>query len=265
MAEIERVKRSGSDSLDAYELVLQAQADVYSRALQRCAKALLLLERALALDPTYGLAHAYAAECHHSIFLRGGLQEAHRTASIRHAESAIAYGHDDASALAFAGHVIELDKHDRAAAFTAFDAALSVSPSSALTYILGSATLAFAGEAERAIEWAERGLRLSPFDVNRVSAFLSMSFAHFQRGRYGDAADAARKAIQASPAFSLCHMALAGSLAKIGQLEEAKAAGTRVLELQPSFGYGTFLRNVGAVSSFVQEFGDALRAAGLPE
>jgi adenylate cyclase len=264
-AEIERVRRKRSDSLDAYDLVLQAQPDVYSRIPVRCAKALSLLERALALDPTYGLAHAYAAECHHSIFLRGGLQEEHRTASIRHAESAIAYGHDDASALAFAGFVIGMDKHDRAAAFTAFEAALSVSPSSALTYILGSLILAFAGEAERAIEWADRSLRLSPFDPYRGSAFCAVSFAHFQRGRYGDAADAARKAIQALPGFSMCHVALAAPLAKLGQLEEAKAVGTRVLELQPTFGYDTNFRSIGAVPSFVQDFGDALRAAGLPE
>jgi adenylate cyclase len=265
LAEIERVKRKRSDNLDAYDLVLQAQHDVYSRIPERCAKALLLLERALALDPTYALAHAYAAECHHSIFLRGGLQENHRTASIRHAESAIAYGHDDASALAFAGFVIGMDKHDPAAALAAFEAALSVSPSSALTYILGSIIFAFAGEAERAIEWAERGLRLSPFDLYRASAFCAESFAHFQRGRYGDAADAARKAIQATPGFSVCHMALAAPLAKLGRLEEAKAVGTRVLELQPTFGYGKQLRNVGAVSSFAKDFGDALSAAGLPE
>jgi tetratricopeptide (TPR) repeat protein len=158
-----------------------------------------------------------------------------------------------------------MDKHDRAAAFTAFEAALSVSPSSALTYILGSLILAFAGEAERAIEWADRSLRLSPFDPYRGSAFCAVSFAHFQRGRYGDAADAARKAIQALPRFSMCYVALAAPLAKLGQLEEAKAVGARVLELQPTFGYDTNFRNIGAVPSFVQDFGDALRAAGLPE
>jgi adenylate cyclase len=265
LAEIERVKRKRSDNLDAYDLVLQAQTDAYSRIPERCAKALLLLERALVLDPTYALAHAYAAECYHSIFLRGGLQEDHRTASIRHAESAIAYGQDDASALAFAGFVIGMDKHDRAAALTAFEAALSVSPSSALTYILGSVIFAFAGEAERAIEWAERGLRLSPFDVYRASAFCSVSFARFQQGRFQDAVAAARKAIQATPGFSVCHMALAAPLAKLGQLEEAKAVGTRVLELQPTFGYGRQLRNVGAVPPFAKDFGDALRVAGLPE
>jgi TolB-like protein len=265
LAEIERVKRKRSENLDAYDLVLQAQHDVYSRVPERSKKALLLLDNALALDPTSGLAHAYAAECHHSIFLRGGLQEEHRTASIRHAESAIAHGHDDASALAFAGFVIGMDKHDRAAAFTAFDAALSVSPSSALTYILGSVILAFAGEAERAIEWAERGLRLSPFDLYRASAFCAASFAHFQRSRYDEAAEAARKAIQATPGFSVCHMALAAPLAKLGRLEEARDAGRRVLELQPTFRSSMQLRNVAAVPSFAAEFSEALGAAGLPK
>jgi len=118
---------------------------------ERVTKALVLLERALALDSTYALAHAFAATCHHSLFLRAGLREENRAASIRHAQAAIVHGQDDALALTFAGFSIGMDGHDHAAAFAAFEAALSVSPSSALTYILGSVILGWAGEAERAI------------------------------------------------------------------------------------------------------------------
>ena len=50
LAEIERVKRKRPDSLDAYDLVLQAQPDVYSGMPDRATKALPLLERALALN-----------------------------------------------------------------------------------------------------------------------------------------------------------------------------------------------------------------------
>ena len=50
-AEVERVKRKRPDSLDAYDLVLQAQPDVYSGMPAQVTKALVLLERALALDP----------------------------------------------------------------------------------------------------------------------------------------------------------------------------------------------------------------------
>src|SRR5713101_9547433 len=136
-AEVERVIRMRPESLDAYDLVLQAQPDVYGVMPERVTKALPLLERALALDPIYALAHAFAAMCHHCLFLRAGLHEESRAASIRHAQAAIEHGQDDALALTFAGFSIGMDGHDHAAAFAALEAALAVSPSSALTYIVG--------------------------------------------------------------------------------------------------------------------------------
>ena len=265
LAEVERAKRKRPDSLDAYDLVLRALPDVYSRMPEQSKKALVLLERALALDPNYALAHACAAECYHSLFLRGGLREENRTAAVRHAQVAIANGQDDALALTLAGFSLGMDGHDRAAAFAAFEAALAVSPSSALTYILGSVIFSFAEEAERAIEWGERGLRLSPLDPWRSSAFISFALGHFHRGRYEEAAAAARKAVQFSPGFSICHMALAAPLAKLGRLEEARAAAARVLELQPVFRYSRQLASVNCEPTLAAALGEALRAAGLPE
>jgi len=226
-AEVERVKRKRPDSQDAYDLVLRAQPEVYSGMPEPATKALELLERALVLDPTYALAHAFAAMCHHNRFLRAGLHEEDRAASIRHAQAAIVYGQDDALALTFAGFSIGMDGHDRASAFAAFEAALAVSPSSAFTYILGSVILSWGGEAERAIEWSERGLRLSPFDPWAFAAFGSLTLGHFQRGRYDKAANAAYKAVQSNPAHSINYVLLAAPLAKLGRLEEAKAAAAR--------------------------------------
>ena len=102
LAEIERVKRKRPDSLDVYDLVLQAQPDVYSGMPDRATKALPLLERALALNSDYALAHAFAAMCYHNRFLRAGLHEQDRAASIQHAQAALASGQDDALALTFA-------------------------------------------------------------------------------------------------------------------------------------------------------------------
>ena len=264
-AEIERVKRKRPDSLDAYDLVLQAQSDVYSGMPERATKALLLLERALALDPAYALAHAFAAMCHHNLFLRAGLHEENRTASMRHAEAAIVHGQDDALALTFAGFSIGMDGHDQAAAFTAFDAALAVSPSSALTYILGSVILAWTADAERAIEWGERGMRLSPFDPWAFAAFHSFTLGHFHRGRYEEAARAAHKAVQFNPGHSISHMLLAAPLAKLGRLAEARAAAARVLELQPAFRFSRQFSGANCAPALAASLGDALRPTGLPE
>ena len=264
-AEVERVKRKRPDSLDAYDLVLQAQPDVYSGMPAQVTKALVLLERALALDPTYALAHAFAAMCHHCLFLRAGLHDESRAASIRHAQAAIVHGQDDALALTFAGFSIGMDGHDHAAAFAALEAALAVSPSSALTYIVGGVMFGWAGEAKRAIEWGERAMRLSPFDPWVWSAFHSLTLGHFHLGRYEQAAKAAHKAVQFNPGHSISHMLLAASLAKLGRLEEAKAAAARVLELQPAFRFSQQFAGVDCAPALAASLSKALRAAGLPE
>ncbi|TJX46169.1 MAG: tetratricopeptide repeat protein, partial [Mesorhizobium sp.] len=228
------VRRKRPDSLDAYDLVLQAQPDVDSGMPEQVTRALVLLERAIALEPAYALAHGNAAMCHHCLFLRAGLQEINRTSSIRHARSAIVHGQDDALALTWAGFSIGMDAHDRAAAFTALEAALVISPSSALTYILGSVILGWSGEAERAIEWSAQGMRLSPFDSWAWAAFDAQAMSHLLQGRYEEACRAAYKSVQANPAHSITYVQLAAALAKLGRLDEARAAAARVLELQPA-------------------------------
>ena len=265
LAEIERVKRKRPDSLDAYDLVLQAQPDVFSGMPDRATKALALLDRALALNSNYALAHAFAAMCYHNRFLRAGLHEQDRTASIHHAQAAIAYGQDDALALTFAGFSIGMDANDRNSAFAAFDAALALSPSSALTYYCGSAILGWGGEAERAIEWAECGIRLSPFDPWRFAAYHALALGHFHRGRYQEAADSAYKAVQANPGHSISRMLLAAPLAKLGRITEAKVAAAHVLELQPTFRYSKQFSGVNCAPALAASLGEALRETGLPE
>lgn len=264
-AEINRVKRKRPDSLDAYDLVLRAQPDVDSGMPEQVTQALVLLERAIALEPSYALAHGNAAMCHHCLFLRAGLREASRADSIRHARSAIAHGQDDAVALTLAGFSIGMDGHDRSAAFTALDAALAISPSSALTYILGSVMLGWGGDADRAIEWSQRGMRLSPFDSWAFAAFDAQAMGHFHRGRYEEACRAAYRSVQANPRHSITHVQLAAALAKLGRLQEARTTAARVLELHPTFRYGRQFQGVNCASALAASLGEALRTAGLPE
>lgn len=146
-AEVERIRRTRPNSLDAYELVLRAQSDVDSGMPDRAANALPLLQQALAIEPAYALAHGLAAMCHHNRFLRAGLREEDRTASVRHARLALEYGRDDALALTFAGFCLGMDAHDRTAAFAAFETALALSPPPrSLTF---SEVLSIAGRPRR--------------------------------------------------------------------------------------------------------------------
>ena len=241
IAEAERVKRKRPDSLDAYDLVLQAQRDVWAQMHENVTRALVILKRALVLDPSYALANGYAAMCYHTLYLRGGLGEENRKASVRHARTALLHGQDDALALTCAAFCIGMDDHDRAGAFPVFEAALSISPSSALTYFLGSVMFAWGGDAVRGIKWGERGIRLSPFDPWRASGHIAIALGHFQQGDFEGAANAARKAVQSRPGFSICYLVLAAPLAKLGRIQEAKNAAARALELQPALRFSRHL------------------------
>lgn len=120
--------------------------------LDRATNALPLLQQALAIEPAYALAHGLAAMCHHNRFLRAGLREEEREASVRHARLALEHGRDDALALTFAGFPLGMDAHDRAAAFAAFDTALALSPSTALASIFGSVIHSWSAAAGPAVE-----------------------------------------------------------------------------------------------------------------
>jgi adenylate cyclase len=124
--------------------------------------------------------------------------------------------------------------------------------------------LAWAGEAERAIDWAERALRVSPIDRLAYLPQHVIAIAHFQRGRYEDTANAARRAVQANPNFSVSHSLLAAALAKLGRAEEANAAAKQVLTLQPSFSSGGFCTAIAIAPALAEPLATAWRQAGLP-
>ena len=263
-AEIERVKRKRPENLDAYDLVLRAMPHVYPAMPEGAAKALPFLERALEREPDYALAHGFAAWAHEILFARGGRHEENRLGAVRHAHAAIAHGRDDAIALSLGGFAMGMVAHDRQAARQAFEAALALSPSCALTYIFGSVVLAMAGDTERGIEWGAHALRLSPFDPVSYGPLLAITLSRLARGEYEAAAEAAQKVFQANPYWSSAHFLLAATRAKLGQLDAAKAAAERVLELQPGFTISGTCAAFDIHPSVATPLTEALNLAGLP-
>jgi TolB-like protein/Tfp pilus assembly protein PilF len=263
-AEIERVKRKRPDSLDAYDLVLRALPHVYPAMPDAAAKALGLLDSALEKEPDYALAHGFAAWAHEIVFARGGGRDENRLGAIRHAHAAVAHGRDDAIALTLGGFVMGLVGHDRDAARQALEAALVLSPSCALTYSLGSVVMVFAGDADRGIEWGESAIRLSPFDPINYAPGFSIALGRLARGEYEAAAGAAQKTFQANPYWSSAHFLLAATRAKLGNLDAARSAAARVLELQPGFTISGTCASFDIHPSIAKPLSEALSAAQLP-
>jgi TolB-like protein/class 3 adenylate cyclase len=264
-AEIERVKRTRPNSLDAYDLLMRALPFAYTAMPEDSTKAIPMLEKALAIDPDYAAAHAALAWCAHQRFSRGGLSEEDRSGAVQHAAAAITHGGDDATALAIAGFVIALDAHDSDTALSVFDRALALSSSNVFALRCSAITLAWMGKSELAIERAQLALRLSPYDALSFLAYIPLSVSYFSLKQFEMAASAARHAASSNPRFSVPLALLAAALVRLGRNVEARAVGMQVLALDRAFSIGRFAVTVGLSSRVFDAFANAWREAGLPD
>jgi TolB-like protein/Tfp pilus assembly protein PilF len=263
-AELERIKRKRPESLDAYDLVLQALPYAYSHMPDKAAIAIPLLEKALAIEPGYAAAHAPLALCYHARYGRAGLHEEDRAAAVHHAHAAIAAGGDDAIALGIAGFVIAMDERDHGAAQELFERALTLSNSNALSLSCSALALSWMGQTAVAIERAERALRLSPFDPLNYLAYNALAISYFHLKDYERSRDAARRSIKSNPQFGMSHAFLAAALVRLGCLEEAKAEARQAVAVDPNFSIERFSVAAGFEPTVFAPFADAWHQAGIP-
>jgi adenylate cyclase len=101
-------------------------------------------------------------------------------------------------------------------------------------------TLAYPGRGEEAVRNAKLAIRLSPFDPRMFLFHCIAGFAHFAAGLYDDAAKYARASNAASPRFTANVRILIASLAAVGDDKGARAAGARLLELEPEFNLSSY-------------------------
>jgi adenylate cyclase len=184
-AEIERAQRKRPESLDAYDHYLRALPHLASGMPDDANIGIGLLEEALRLDPKYAAAHAYLAWALEIRFVRGGFAESDATEGVRHARAALTYGGDDATALAVASLTLLHLGHDFAAASGAVTRALSLNASCATAFYFGAHVNAFSGDPAVAEEYANRALRLSPFDTYVYFAYQAKAVGCVSAERCG--------------------------------------------------------------------------------
>ncbi len=264
-AEIERARRKRPDSLGAYDLYLRALPHTHSAMPEDALVAIGYLEEAIRLDPDYAAAHAALAVMY-EVRYRTGSDEADRTAGVRHARLALALGTDDAAALAYAAITIFHLAHDFETAAAVVARSLSLNASCATALYWAAHIHALGGDPALAEDYANRALRLSPFDPTSFEGHLALGAVQLRLGRYDDAAGCFARAVHANPRFSVLYVLRASALALAGRIEEAKAVARRLLELDPSFRVRAWMEFAGfLLPDILRGVATGLRQAGLPE
>ena len=125
----------------------------------------------------------------------------------------------------------------------AIDSALGLTGASTTALWMGSVVHAHAGDVAKAIEYAERSLRMTPFGRESSLAYVGLAMAYSASGDFAAAVEAAAKAIQANPRFSLLHVLHAAALSRLDRVAEAQAAAARVQECEPDFTISRFVQS----------------------
>ena len=143
--------------------------------------------------------------------------------------------------------------------------AVALNPNLAVAwYSRGWVTL-MCGDAERAIESFDRMVRLSPFDPQRITAWLGISWALFSLKRFEEGCASAAKALQFTADANTLDAYIANSVCA-GRAAEARQAAGRLLKLQPDFRASLAREAVPTRSPEVRErMAAAFRTAGLPD
>ena len=263
--EIDRSRRKRPESLDAYDLYLRALPYLTSLSYADAPAAADLLREALKLNPNFAAAHAYLGWSHHICFLHDGrFDEADKIAGMQHSRAAVASDVDDATALAVDAAAIARLEKDLDAALNAIERALSLNASFAVALYIGAELYAFRGEPSTATAYAQRALRLSPFDPLAWAAHVAMATAAIHEGRYDDAATFFAKAARATPGHGNFLLSQAAALALGGRLDEARPIWAQGLKLEPNYQI-RLIREIGLIPAIEDKFVHAAKMLGARE
>jgi TolB-like protein/class 3 adenylate cyclase/Flp pilus assembly protein TadD len=233
-AEIARSANRPTNDLTAYDLCLRALANFPWLTKEQLLQARDLLERAIARDPRYGPALAWACACHFRLWSDGwsGDPEASRCKAIALAEQALAVADDDAGVLANAASVLGMSGEDTNTAIALIDRSVALNPSSARGWYLSGFLRVHAGQYDAAIEHLERSLRLSPRGY-LAAPRLALGMAHFFSRRFDQAAEMLAMSTREGGSGS-AYRGLASCYAHMGRLDEARAVIERLRAISPN-------------------------------
>lgn len=256
-----RVERKPIENLVAYECVLAGKLLHHRANRDDNAKALELLDRAIALDPNYAHAHAWRGCLLGQQWIRGwcGDTDATRSQIVASVQTALQLDDNDSDThriLAALG--VTVDDFEKAAYHQ--KRALDLNPNDDLIVVQQGDLLTWTGKAEEGIDWIKRAMRLNPYHPERFWNHLGR--AYFVARRYTEAADAF-KHITAPDASQ--HAFLAAIRARLGGIELADRHAAEVLKGNPNFSCATYLgtqRYTVAVDR--EHHAESLAMVGLP-
>ena len=252
--------RNKPKDLDAYDLCVRARSLSFQTGLET-REAVLLLEKAIALDPDYAEAHRWLA---HNLWLGWEFwsepMDVNRGRAVAEAQRAVTLDPNDAGNRWVLGIILG---HERrwVESDAEFDAAFNLDPNYADAWAMRSDLITLSGRPADAVEHVRKALRLNPHPPSWYYWMLGQA-----QYAFGDYESAARTLRRPETYRTTSRRLLAASLAQLGRLEEAHWEGEMFMMSNPKF---TILHWAASQpfrdEATRQQFVNGYRMAGLPE
>lgn len=258
--ERQKLKRRGTDVIDAYDYVLRGMKETQANTMEGTARARYCFESALELDPTYVAAYARLALNYLFRWIQGwsesaddsldkGLEFALKAVAV---DGKVAIAHA-ALSWAYLWH----GQHDKAIAEGQL--AIDLDPDDVLALERLAFSMIFAGDAKSSLPLLEKARRLNP---NHTYDF-PLGVAMFMMSKYADAIEPIQRSFAKNPSFMPAGLYLAASHALAGDQEKAEAAVAKIKQVNPSYqlsrGFLTQFKNPEDRERFI----GGLRQAGF--
>ena len=269
-AEIEHARGKRPESLDGYDLYLQALPHFWGVAPDGFATAIALMERALALDPEFPMLVAFAAWAHEKRDTLG-LPPLHADPrrGLSLARHGIRISADDPQALVICSTIIMImgERSETAACLDAAARAYAANPNNLLVCnLLGNLFTGCGGNLDAALAAYERVLALSPGAPEVYEALSGIGTVHYYLGNYSEAVVWLRRSLSTGTEWQPTYWHLVAALVGLGRMEEARQAVAQLLLLAPHSTVAQ-LRTItsrGGFSRYEAHLLEPLRRAGLP-
>ena len=266
IAEIERSRRKRPQDLSSYDFTMRAMPHVWALEKDESAKALELLEKALAIDPAYPLALSLAAWCHAQRSVYNWAEDIAVSQAMARslAERAAEMSGDDPIILAVLGAVHTFVRN-HGTARVLLERAVTLDPNAAWAWCRLGWLENYSDQPERAIANFERALRLSPIDPMNFNNYVGLGSAHEIAEEYDKAAAFYRRALEERPNAGWIYRNLASALSGAGRVEEAKHAFAEMMRNYPDLTVAKFKQAMVFSTGPLNRMAENLRKLGLPD
>ncbi|HYX53692.1 MAG TPA: protein kinase [Candidatus Limnocylindrales bacterium] len=232
--------RTPTENLDAWGLVRKAY-HIYNYEFSPAGiqQAMLMLRRALELDPNYGAAYAYLSMCLLQSVLHGMSKtpEADWAEALGAADTAVKLAPNESEVLAWCSGIwLQNGMYEKAV--QVLQRAVKIAPFDLVAWgYLGLGHVSAGGEKEVLLgqEILMQLLADAPDhpSVPYWSQFLAV--AQLRLGNYGGAAESARRAVELQPGYTLHVVLYAEALCRLGKKEESLKALASIQEYAPGY------------------------------